>query len=140
MSSTDAGYDPATQPKRPDATLGELFGEMTSDLSRLFRQEIELAKTEARDEVAKAGKGAGMIGAAGVAALMTLIMVSFALAWLLDQGLNTALSFLIVGLLWAVVGAVLLSTGRRRLKAVRPLPTTTQTLKEDVEWAKAQKS
>jgi F0F1-type ATP synthase assembly protein I len=140
VSSTDAGYDPATQPKRPDATLGELFGEMTSDLSQLFRQEIELAKTEARDEVAKAGKGAGMIGAAGVAALLTLIMVSFALAWLLDQGLNTALSFLIVGLLWAVVGAVLLSAGRHRLKAVRPLPTTTQTLKEDVEWAKAQKS
>jgi F0F1-type ATP synthase assembly protein I len=140
VSSTDAGYDPATQPKRPDATLGELFGEMTSDVSRLFRQEIELAKTEARDEVAKAGKGAGMIGAAGVAALLTLIMVSFALAWLLDQGLNTALSFLIVGLLWAVVGAVLLSTGRRRLKAVRPLPTTTQTLKEDVAWVQAQKS
>ena len=140
MSSTDAGYDQATQPKRPDASLGELFGEMTSDLSRLFRQEIELAKTEARDEVAKAGKGAGMIGAAGVAALLTLIMLSFALAWLLDQALNTALSFLIVGLLWAVVAAVLLSTGRRRLKAVQPLPTTTQTLKVDVEWAKAQKS
>ena len=140
MSSTDAGYDPATQPKRPDATLGELFGEMTSELSHLFRQEIELAKTEARDEATKAAKGAGMIGVAGVAALLALIMLSFALAWLLDQGLNLALSFLIVGLLWAVAGAVLLSSGRRRLKAVRPLPTTTQTIKEDVEWAKAQTS
>jgi len=140
MSSTDAGYDPATQPKRPEASLGELFGEMTSELSTLFRQEIELAKTETRDEAAKAAKGAGMIGGAGVTALLALTMLSFALAWLLDQALNTALSFLIVGVLWATVAVVLLSSGRRRLKAVRPLPTTTQTLKEDVEWAKAQTS
>jgi uncharacterized membrane protein YqjE len=138
--STTPGYDPATQPKRPDASLGELFSEMTSDLSELFRKEVQLAKVEAREEVGRAGKGAAMLGAAGLAGWLALIMFSFALAWLLDQALNTALSFLIVGALWAVAAAALASTGRRRLKTVEALPQTQETLKEDVAWAKAQKS
>jgi uncharacterized membrane protein YqjE len=139
MSTTPA-YDPATQPKRPDASLGELFSEMTSDLSELFRKEVQLAKVEAREEIGRAGKGAAMLGAAGLAGWLALVMGSFALAWLLDQALNTALSFAIVGVLWAVAAAVLVSTGRRRLKTVEALPQTQETLKEDVAWAKAQKS
>jgi len=139
MSTTPA-YDPATQPKRPDASLGELFSEMTSDLSELFRKEVQLAKVEAREEIGRAGKGAAMLGAAGLAGWLALVMGSFALAWLLDQALNTALSFAIVGVLWGVAAAVLVSTGRRRLKTVEALPQTQETLKEDVAWAKAQKS
>jgi uncharacterized membrane protein YqjE len=139
MSTTPA-YDPATQPKRPEASLGELFSEMTSELSELFRKEVQLAKVEAREEAGRAGKGAAMLGAAGVAGWLALVMGSFALAWLLDQALNTALSFTIVGVLWAAAAAVLVTTGRRRLKTVEALPQTQETLKEDVAWAKAQKS
>ena len=140
MSTSTPGYDPATQPKRPDATLGELFSEMTTDLSTLLRQEIELAKTEAREELKTAGKGAAMLGAAGLAGWMAVLMISLALAWLLDQALNTALSFAIVAVIWAIAMAVLLSVGRRRLREVQPLPQTKESIKEDVEWARAQKS
>jgi hypothetical protein len=133
-------YDPATEPKRPEASLGELISEMTSDLSTLFRKEIELAKTEARDELKQAGKAAGMFGGAGLAGWMTALLLSLALAWLLDQAMNTALAFAIVGVLWAVVGLILLRAGRKTLTRVRGLPTTRDTIKEDVEWAKAQKS
>ena len=38
-----------------------------------------------------------MIGAGALAAWLALVMLSLALAWLLDQGLNTALLFAIVG-------------------------------------------
>jgi F0F1-type ATP synthase assembly protein I len=138
--STTPTYDPATQPKRPDASLGELLSEMTSDLSTLLRKEIELAKTEARDEASRAGKAAGMLGIAGLSAWLALVMLSLALAWLLDQGLNTALSFAIVGLLWAIAAAVLVTSGRRKLAELKTLPQTKETIKEDVAWAKAQKS
>ncbi len=148
MSSTptsdrlEAGtaYDPATEPKRPEASLGELISEMTSDMSTLFRKEIELAKTEARDELKQAGKAAGMFGGAGLAGWMTALLLSLALAWLLDQAMNTALAFAIVGVLWAVAALILLRAGRKTLTRVRGLPTTRDTIKEDVEWAKAQKS
>ena len=139
MSTTPA-YDPATQPKRPDASLGELIAEMTNDLGELFRKEVQLAKVEALEEVGRAGKGAAMLGAAGLAGWFALIMLSFALAWLLDQALNTALAFAIVGAVWALAAAVLATTGRRRLKTIEALPETQETLKEDVAWAKAQKS
>ncbi|MET0147056.1 MAG: phage holin family protein [Ilumatobacteraceae bacterium] len=139
MSATPT-YDPATEPKRPDASLGELLAEMTTDLSTLFRKEVELAKTEARDEAGRAGKAAAMLGVAALAAWLALVMLSLALAWLLDQGLNTALSFAIVGLLWAIAAAVLVTVGRRKLADLKTLPQTTETIKEDVEWAKAQKN
>jgi branched-subunit amino acid transport protein len=81
-----------------------------------------------------------MMGGAGLAGWLALLFLSLALAWLLDQGLNTALSFAIVGVLWAIVAFVLLSKGKRELKQVETLPVTKQTLKEDVQWAKEQKS
>jgi len=137
---TTPTYDPATQPKRPDASLGELLGDMTADLSTLLRKEVELAKTEAREEASKAGKAAGMLGVGALAAWLALVMLSLALAWLLDQGLNTALSFAIVGVLWAIAAAVLVTAGRRKLTELKTLPQTTETIKEDVAWAKAQTS
>jgi F0F1-type ATP synthase assembly protein I len=134
-------WDPATQPRRPESSLGELLSDTSSAVSTLFRQEIELAKLEAKEEVKRVGMGAGMFGAAGVAGLMALILISFAAAWLLDQAMNTALAFLIVGLVWAVAAAVLAVAGKKQIKlAAAPLPTTTQTIKEDVQWARTLKS
>jgi hypothetical protein len=131
---------PTTEPKRPEASLGELVAEMSSDLSTLFRKEIELAKTEARDELRQAGKAGGMLGGAALAAWLALLLLSLALAWLLDQAMNTALAFAIVGVLWAVAALILQRSGRAALAGVRGLPTTRDTIKEDVEWAKAQKN
>ena len=86
----------------------------------------QLAKVEARDEVRRAGKAAAMLGAAGLAGWLALIMLSFALAWLLDQALNTALSFAIVG--------VALGDRRRRLADDRETPAeTSETLPQTKE-------
>jgi len=128
-----------TEPKRAEKSLGELVSEMSEDLSTLFRKEIELAKIEAKEEVAQIGSAAGMFAGAGVAGLLTLTLLSFALAWWIDQELNTAVSFLIVGVIWAVVGFVMMTAARKKLKDVEVLPTTKETIKEDLEWAKAQK-
>lgn len=122
-------------------SLGEIVGDLSHDLTTLVKQELELARTELKAEAAKAGKGAGMLGGAGVAGLLALILGSFALAYLLDNWMPVELAFLIVTLLWAIVGAVLAARGRKELKNANPqLPETQQTLKEDAQWARAQKS
>ena len=136
----EPGYDPATQPRRPDMSLGELFSEMTSELGDLFRKEVELAKVEGREEVKRAGAAAGMFGAAALGAWMTITFLSFALAWWIDDALNRAVSFLIVGVVWAIASAVLLSVAKKKAADIEALPETTRTLKEDVQWARAQKS
>jgi hypothetical protein len=145
MSTSDrltagSDYDPATEPRRPEVTLGELVAEMTADLSTLFRKEIDLAKTEAREELKQAGKAGGMFGGAALAGWLALLLLSLALAWLLDEVMHIALAFAIVGVLWVAAAFILQRTGRAALGRVRGLPTTRDTLKEDVEWAKAQKS
>jgi uncharacterized membrane protein YqjE len=129
-----------TEPRRPEQSLGELIGDMTRDVSTLLRKEIELAKVEAREEATRLGRGAGMLAGAGLAAWLALLFLSLGLAWLLDQAMNTALAFAIVGVIWAVIGAVLLGKGKKDIKSVEALPKTVTTLKEDVQWAKQQKS
>ena len=122
-------------------SLGQIVGDLSNDLTTLVKQELELARTELKEEAAKAGKGAGMLGGAGVSGLLALILGSFALAYLLDNWMPVELAFLIVTILWAIVGAVLAARGRKELKNTNPqLPETQQTLKEDAAWARAQKS
>ncbi len=124
-----------------DRSLGEILGDITNNLTTLVKQELDLAKTEAKAEVAKAGKGAGLLAGAGVTGHLALLFASLALMFLLDTWMHTAWAALIVTVLWAIVAAVLASRGRRELKEMNPqLETTQRTLKEDVQWAKEQKS
>lgn len=142
------GFDPAlgTTPARhtvgdEERSLGDIVGDLGRDMTTLVKQEIELARAELKEEAAKAGRGAGMLGGAGVAALLMLLLGSSALAFLLDNWMPVELAFLITALVWAVVAAVLAVRGRAALRQVQPqLPETQQTLKEDASWVKAQKN
>jgi uncharacterized membrane protein YqjE len=122
-------------------SVGEIVGDISTDLSTLVKQELDLARSELKQEVGKVGKGAGMFGGAGVSGLLALIFLSLALTYLLDNWMPVELAALIVGLVWAAIGAVLALRGRAEVKqAMPPLPVTQQTLKEDAQWARAQKS
>jgi uncharacterized membrane protein YqjE len=137
----EPAVDLTVEPKQPDKSLGELFSTMTADLSTLFRKEVELAKVEVKDDVRSAGKAGGMLGAGAFAAYMTVLFLSLALAWLLDDVLPRPLAFLIVAVIYGIAAAILIKQGRERMKHINPVPEqTVETLKEDVEWAKAQKS
>jgi uncharacterized membrane protein YqjE len=140
-------YDPRahdvdlrTQPLEPEKSLGDLIGELTSEMSELVRKELELAKTEAKEQASRAGKAGGMFGAAGVGALLALIFLSAALAWGLAEIMPEGFAFLIVGALWVAVAVALALAGRSRLREVRGPQQTVESLKEDVAWARAQKS
>lgn len=142
-SSIDPAYDDASSTSSPhdDRSLGDIVGDIGRDLTTLVKQELELAKTEVKEEAGKAGKGAGMLGGAGVSGLLALIFLSGALAYLLDSWIPRELAFLIVGLVWAVIGAILALSGRKAIRQINPqLPETQQTLKEDAAWARAQKN
>ena len=128
---------------RPDdnRSLGELLSEMTSEVSQLFRAEIELAKTEAKEEAAKAARAAVMFGVGGFVGYLAVIMVSFAAAWALAAVIPDGLAFLVVGAVYAVVAAVCFLIARTRIQEFGPVPReTVETLKEDVEWVRARKS
>jgi len=96
-----------------ETSIGEMIGEISNDLSRLFRQEVELAKVELKEEAAKAGKAAGMLGAAGFAGYLAVVLLSFALVFGLANVMDGGWAALIVAVIWAAIGAVLYTTDVR---------------------------
>jgi uncharacterized membrane protein YqjE len=132
---------PGTHAAADDRSLGRVVSDLSTDLSTLMKQEVQLAKVELKEEVAKVGKGAGMLGGAGFAGWFVLLFLSLALTFLLDDWMPLEAAALITAGVWAVVAAVLALVGRKELRESNPqLPKTQETLKEDVQWARAQKS
>ncbi|MCP2282201.1 putative Holin-X, holin superfamily III [Promicromonospora umidemergens] len=113
-----------------DQSIGELFSEVSRDLSTLIRQEVELAKAEAAQTAKRAGKGAGMFGGAGVAGHMVLLFLSLALWWGLSYLMGGGWSALVVAAVWAVIAAVLAARGRSEIKAMEGLPQTADSVKK----------
>jgi hypothetical protein len=110
--------------------VGELFADISRDLSTLVRQEMELAKAELRESATRAGKGAGMFGGAGVAGHFVLLFLSIASWWGLGNEIGRGWSALVVAVVWAAIGAVLAAMGRREIREVKGIPQTTQTARE----------
>ena len=120
-----------------DRSLSELLSEVTGELSTLFRKEVELARVETSEQVSRAAKAGGMLGAAAVIGFLDLILLAFAAAWALAEVMPTGLAFLIVAIVFGIVAAVLASVGRKRIASINPVPSqTVQTLKDDVQVAK----
>ncbi|PNI08728.1 hypothetical protein CXX84_09025 [Arthrobacter sp. AFG7.2] len=116
--------------KADNASLGELLGDVTRDLSTLMRQEVELAKAEAKQSATKAGKGAGMLAGAGVAGHFVLLFLSLALMFALGALMPLGWAALIVAVIWGIIAAVLASIGRKELKQIKGMPQTGETLSE----------
>jgi hypothetical protein len=128
--STPANVGPTLEQSVGDRSLGDLISEVTADLSTLMRQELELAKAEVQQSASRAGKGAGMLGGAGVAGYFALLFLSIALWWAIGSATGLGWSALIVAAIWGIIGAVLYVTGRNALKSIRGLPTTADTVKK----------
>ncbi|MBT2365726.1 phage holin family protein [Streptomyces sp. ISL-10] len=125
------------EPRGSDESVGELLSKVTSDVQELFRQEVELAKAEVRQEATKAGKAAGMYGGAGFSGYMVALFVSLAALFGLANVMDAGWAALIVAAVWAVIGAVLYVMGRSWMREVSPKPEqTVERLKEDAQWAR----
>lgn len=130
--------------ERPqDLSLGELFSRLTQDTSQLIRQEVQLATREMTDKATRVGKNMGMLAGGGAVAFAALLFLMGALTYGLSSafGLPIWLSFLIVGVLAAIVSFFLVQRGINALKHTQLTPRqTVDTIKEDIAWAKEQTS
>jgi len=114
---------------RSGATLGELVGDVTRDLSTLLRQELALARAELRQEAVTTGKAAGSLGAAGFAGCMVALFVSIALWRGMANVMDESWAALLVAVLWAAAAALLYSIGRQKLRDLRRPERTLDTLR-----------
>jgi uncharacterized membrane protein YqjE len=117
--------------------IGDLLKRLSEETSTLVRQEMALARAELTEQGKRAGTGAGMLGGAGVAGLLTLGALTATVIGVLDTGMAFWVAALIVTAVWAAVAGVLALQGRNKIKdATPPAPQTVDTVKEDVRWAK----
>lgn len=115
----------------PDQSVGTLVNRLTDDLSRLFRQEVALAREETKEEAKQAGIGVAMLAAAGVLGIIVLLLVSLAAVRALSEAMDLGWAYLVVALVWLVVAAAVGWAGRTKLRHVNPKPEqTAETLRE----------
>jgi hypothetical protein len=124
---------------RQERSIGELFGQLTQDLSLLVRQETQLAKTEIQEKISRASRDLVALAAGGIVALIGGFALAAAIILLLVDpvGLEPWVAALLVGVLLASGGYVMLQKGLRDLKTVDPAPRrTVESVKEDIQAIK----
>jgi hypothetical protein len=125
-----------------ERSIGELFGELSQDVGLLVRQEAQLAKTEMQQKLSKVTADLASLATGGIVALVGGLALTAALILLLIDpvGLTPWLAALVVGLVFGIIGWILLQRGIKDLKRTDPTPRrTVETIKEDIQWAKEQR-
>ena len=128
---------------KQERSIGELFGQLSQDMTLLVRQEIQLARTEMSDKLSRFSTNLISVLAGGfVAYLGGLALVACVILALRDlANISLAVSALIVGAILAIIGWIMLQRGLKDMKRVDLAHRrTVETLKDDVQWAKEQRS
>jgi hypothetical protein len=135
---------------KQERSIGELFGQLTQDMTLLVRQEIQLARSEISEKFSRFTANLISVAAGGFVAYVGGLALVAALILALHDlaNISLAVSALIVGAVFAIAGYVMLKRGLNELKRVDIAPRRTvenikddvQSIKEDVQWAKEQRS
>ncbi len=122
----------------PQASVAELVKQLSDQTSRLARQEVELAKAELTAKGKRAGIGAGMFGGAGIFGFYAVGALVAAAILGLATAVSAWLAALIVAAVLAAIAGVLALQGKTKVQqATPPVPEqATESVKEDVQWAK----
>jgi Putative Actinobacterial Holin-X, holin superfamily III len=120
-----------------DASFGELMTQLSAQLSRLVRDEMQLAQKEIQQSAKSAGTGAGLFGAAGILALFGLASLIAAAIAAGALAVPVWAAALIVGAaLFAAAGMAALLSKRKAQDVTPAAPLTVANVKKDVQQVK----
>jgi hypothetical protein len=123
-----------------DRSLKDLLGDLTGNITTLFRKEIQLARAETSEKISQVGYALGSIAAGGILALAALIVLLQALVIAMTAaGIPAGWSSLIVGAVVAAIAYGLIHKGTSDLKASNLAPSRTMdSIKRDAHVVKEQ--
>ncbi|MGV0717870.1 phage holin family protein [Mycolicibacterium sp. XJ662] len=120
-----------------DASIGELMGQLSTQTSRLIRDEMRLAQKEFQESARHAGIGAGLFSVAGLLAFFGVATFITAGIAALALVLPLWASALIVGAVLFIAAGIAALIGRKQTDEVTPAaPRTVETVKADIEELK----
>jgi hypothetical protein len=135
---------------RQERGIGELFGQLSQDMTMLVRQEVQLARAEMSEKLSRLTANLVSVVAGGFVAYLGGLALVAALILALNDlaSISPWVSALIVGAVLAIAGYAMLRRGLGELKRVDLAPRRTvenikddvQAIRNDVQWAKEQRS
>lgn len=125
-----------------DESVAELVKRAASQTAELVRKEIQLGQAELKDKGRRAGKGVGLLGAAGVIAFYGGGALVAASVLGVAEALEPWLSALIIGIALLVIAAIVGVIGRKTTAdALPPKPEQTMSsVHDDLEHLKERTS
>lgn len=119
--------------------LGTLVSGVLEDLQSLVRSEVQLAKTELKEDAKEIGNGVGMIASGVIVGLVGFIFLMLGATYLLNKYVEMWIAAAIVGLALVLIAAIVALSGKKKLSAANLKPDRSiDSLKEDKEWANRQ--
>lgn len=120
------------------ASIPELLRQFADETATLVRQELQLARVELEEKLKPAAASAGLFGGGALFALGAFGAITTFLIAAIALALPVWAAALIVAVVYGGIALAMLQRARKILQRVRPgMPQTTQTVKEDIEWAKS---
>lgn len=120
-------------------SLGDTVMGIIKDVQNVIRGEVQLAKTELKEDATQMGKGAGMIGAGVFFGLIGFMFLMLGVTYVINLWLEMWLSALIVGAVLVIIAAILAMVGKSQIQSASLKPEKTiESIKEDKEWANHQ--
>jgi uncharacterized membrane protein YqjE len=121
----------------PDRSIGTVLSDIVGDLQQIVRAEVRLAKTEIREEAAKAKRGAALLVAGGVAVTLAIGLMLLAAVYALATVWPPWAAALGVAVGVAAIGIALAMSGRTAISRIAlPPEKTVSTVRENLQWAK----
>ena len=131
---------------RSEEGLPTLFSRLGDDVVELFNSQLALFKVEIKEEANAYARGAMMIGLGAVVAAIGFALLNVAVAFgvstlfaqaNLSQPATYALGFVITGIFYLLVGAIIVMAIKSRLSKQQLVPNrTVEELRKDKEWLK----
>ena len=119
-----------------DRPISAVLQDIVGNVQDIIRAEVSLAKTELREQLAKARSAALLLAIGVVATIFACGIGLLALVLGLSLIMPQWGAALVVAIALAIVSIVTLAVGLKRLRTIEAAPKTTATIRENVEWAK----
>ena len=124
-----------------DASMGELMSQLSTQTSRLIRDEMRLAQKEFQESAKHAGIGAGLFSVAGLLAFFGFATLIAAAVAALSLVLPVWAAALIVGVVLFAIAGIAALIARNQAREVTPAaPRTVETVKADIQELKDARS
>jgi uncharacterized membrane protein YqjE len=153
MAEVERRRADALAPAQPAADLENLpalVGKLGDDVMRLLDTKLSLVKVELKEDAAFYARNGAFTAVGAMVALIGFALVNVAVAFFIanlfgnDAGVaqkfgptSYGLGFLITGVVYVVIGGLIVLLMKNKLAAYNPAPTTSlEEIRKDKQWLK----